>query len=378
MTQKSFHWNGASIGDADALTVNAADGIGFRLANVDYESPWVDIGLRMLFNGTGNRGVLKGWLNELVVAAGGGMTVTVDTGGAVIYGMPYENTTAGPLLTFTLDAAVSDTRYDYIVLRRNWADQEIRATVIKGVEGGSAPAITQSPAPGGTGIYDIPLATVEVTTVPAIGTITDMREFCRFGTVMRTGALGTAHLTNDSIDWADRATTTKRAFIGGGDLQPMNNAGRFSYYVTTNILMAGAPVWDGAANEEAWQHVGTNYRGVIGTFRTPPDYAGGAINTYIWWANNVLVAATFYVRSYVAARGRYWGTDIPSISSSEYTTASGAVSDVFRSTGSVLPAASIALNGADGVWNYWTGLYNTAGTEDIGIMGVEIEYTGYV
>ncbi|NIV37525.1 MAG: hypothetical protein GWN58_51340, partial [Anaerolineae bacterium] len=54
MTQRSFHWNAASLGDADTLTVNAADGIGFRLANEDYESPFVDVGLRMLFNGDGN------------------------------------------------------------------------------------------------------------------------------------------------------------------------------------------------------------------------------------------------------------------------------------------------------------------------------------
>ena len=153
MAQKSFHWNGASIGDADALTVNAADGIGFRLANTDYESPFVDVGLRMLFNGDENRGVLSNWLNELAVA-GVATPITVATGGAVVYGMPYENTA---IVNVAVPNPVTDTRQDTIVLRRDWAAQTIRITRIAGVEGGSAPAITQSPAPSGTGIYDIPL-----------------------------------------------------------------------------------------------------------------------------------------------------------------------------------------------------------------------------
>lgn len=374
MTQRSFHWNAASLGDADALTVNAADGIGFRLANEDYESPFVDTGLRMVLNGDENRGVLKNWLNELVVA-GVGTPITVATGGAVVYGMPYENTA---VVNVAVAAPTTDTRQDHIVLRRDWTAQTIRVTRIVGVEGGSIPAITQSPAPDGTGIYDIPLATISVTTGGVI-TVTDAREFCRYGTGIRDDAFSATHLTNNTIDWADRSTTTKRMFIGGGDLHPMLNAGRFSYVITTSILMAGAPVWDGAANEEAWQHTGVGYRGTVGTFRTPPDYASGTITAHAWWVNNVAVAASFYVRCYITGRDAYWTSGAPYSSNSEYITSSGVVSDVFRTEAGELSPSHLGANaGIGGIWNFWLGLYNTAGAEDIGIMGLELEYTGYV
>ena len=166
-------------------------------------------------------------------------------------------------------------------------------------------------------------------------------------------------------------------FIGGGDSHPLLNAGRFSYATTASWLMAGTPPWNGAANEEAWQHTGANWRGVVGTFRIPPDYVSGNVSTYIWWVNNVLIAATFYVRSYIQPRGYMWaGSSV--FSSDSYITSSGAVSDVFRTTAATITASGIAIHGADATYNYGAFFYNTAGAEDIGIMGVEIVYTGYV
>lgn len=374
MTQKSLHWDGATLGDADALVENAADGIGYRLGNEDYESPMVDLMFRALWNGDENRGVLKGWGNELVVT-GAVSPVTVGTGGAIVYGMPYENTTTP--VNVAIPSPTTDTRIDRIVLRRDWAAQEIRVTRIVGIEGGGAPAITQSPAPDGSGIYDIPLAQCSITTGGAI-TVTDEREFVLFGTGIADDAFGTTQLNNDSIDWADRATTTKRLFIGGGALRPMLAAGRFTYTVVGSILMAGAPAWGGAANEQAWRHTGTSHRGVIGTFQTPPDYASGDLQLYIWWVNNALVAASFYVRGYVQARDKIW-INISSIYSSDYIDDSGAVSDVFRTEGPTIESGDVDDNdGPGGIWNVWAGIYNTAGVEDIGIMGIEVEYTGYV
>lgn len=284
MTQRSLHWNGATTGDADTLTVNAADGIGYRLANEDYESPFVDIALRMILNGTGNRGVLKGWANELAVT-GVATPISVDTGGAVVFGMPYENTSS---VSVAVPSPTTDTRYDYIVLRRDWDAQTIRVTRIIGVEGGSVPAMTQSPAPSGSGIYDIPLAYLSITTGGVIA-VTDAREWIKMSTAPQDGLLDTAYLANESVDWTARETRTKKFFMGGGDLEP-DTAGAsqdlFSYdesnYFDNNI--AGAPDWSSTGvSEEGWTSTINEDRLFLCTFKLPADYAGGDVLVYLWW-----------------------------------------------------------------------------------------------
>jgi len=373
MTQRSFHWNAASLGDADALTVNAADGIGFRLANSDYESPFVDRGLRMLYNGDENRGVLPNWLNELAVT-GVGTPVQVDTGGAIVYGMPYENTVA---VNVAVPAPVSDTRQDYIVLRRDWTAQTIRITRIAGVEGGSIPAITQSPAPAGTGIYDIPLATLS-TTIGGVITVTDAREYCLYGGEPGTDSMGPTQLTNATIDWADRETRTKRVFLGGGCLEPMSAAGSFLYgaaYVTTTA----APTWNGAANTKAWQLNAPTYEGVIGRLATPlADYASGDIYSYVWWVANSALAATIYIRSVAQPHKVDNGLALsPSTmtTSSVYITATTVQHQFYRTAGLTIPNSIAVLSRDIEYLAYW---YNSAGAEDINIMGVEFVYEGYV
>ena len=93
MGQRSFFWNGVTVGDANTWCVATADGVGYHMSNATVVSPWVDIVMRMLLNGTGNRGVLLGWLNALAVT-GATSPVSVNTGGAVIYGLCYENDAA--------------------------------------------------------------------------------------------------------------------------------------------------------------------------------------------------------------------------------------------------------------------------------------------
>ena len=388
MTQRSFHWNAASLGDADALTVNAADGIGFRLANVDYESPFVDRGLRMLFNGDENRGVLSNWLNELAVA-GVATPVTVATGGAVVYGMPYENTA---VVNVAVPAPTTDTRQDRIVLRRDWAAQTIRITRIAGVEGGSVPAMTQSPAPAGTGIYDIPLATLSTTTGGVI-TVTDAREYCVYNTAIGDDALATAHLQNNSVDFNDRATRTCRLFLGGGDLEPFLSADFFYFDtgITDRFAASGTAAWDGAANEEGWELTGSIYEGVIGAIHVPPpNWAYGDITSYIWWVENAGVASTFYLRS----AGQLYGIDRIGSGGYDYYYPLGSASNVYisgtlvanqvyRTAGISIPASKWSGIGTDyenqlEVLKYLAIWYNSAGVESINILGVEFQYTGYV
>jgi hypothetical protein len=382
MTQRSFHWDGASIGDAEDLTVNAADGIGWRLANEDYQSPFVDIGLRMLYNGDENRGVLYGWLNELAVT-GVATPVQVDTGGAIVYGMPYRNTAA---VNVAVPAPTYDTRQDMIVLRRDWGAQTIRITRIEGVEGSGVPAITQSPAPSGTGVYDIPLASLSVTTGGVI-TVTDLREFTTFSTAFLDDAFGTTHFVNDTVGMSPRSTRTKSFFLGGGDLEPAVAGGYFytSAY-STNQNDVSPPWGTGAANEAGWRTSGVPDRsGVYATFRLPDDYVGGALAPYIWWVANANMASpTFYFYHRWHAFKTGYSADFNS--SYQYVYMNTAVNqhEVYRTAiGNPFqtswygwgPTGGFDLDTVVHMWLYY---YNSAGTEDVNILGVEFEYTGYL
>ena len=377
MTQRSWHWNGASLGDADALVTNAATGIGFRLANEDYESLFVDRGLRMVYNGDENRGVLPNWLNELAVT-GVATPVAVDTGGAMVYGMPYQNTSS---VNVAVPSPSSDTRQDYIVLRRNWADQEIRITRIAGVEGGGIPSLTQSPAPSGTGLYDVPLATLSVTTGGVI-TVTDAREYCLFGGEPGDDSMTATQLSNSSIDWSDRETRTKRFFLGGGCLEPAN-AASFWYNYTSLVTLTAAPTWGGGANTEGWQLNAPTYEGVIGRLRLPfPDYVSGPISSYIWWVPNSAIASTYYIRS--VAQAHIFSGD--AFTDARYSLATGSYASVYFNETSVQHqfqrTAGFTISEDYASWTmdveylaYW---YNSAGAEDINILGIEFIYTGYV
>jgi len=387
MTQRSFHWDGASVGDADALTVNAADGIGYRLANEDYESLLVDYGFRMLWNGDENRGVLKGWLNELAVT-GVATPVAVDTGGAIVYGMPYENTVS---VNVAVPSPTTDTRQDRIVLRRDWSAQTVRITRIAGVEGGGVPAMTQSAAPSGSGIWDIPLATLSITTGGVI-TVTDAREYCQFGTVPRLDSMGTTQLTNDSVDWADRETRTCKQWLLGGDLLPLNavSGWNFDSNVFSNTVAA---VWGtGASSTQGWRAngVATGGVGVAAHFTLPPNWVPGTgFTSHIWWTCNSAIASTFYVRGDFGMWASNqsndpYGNFAPYSASyayaSTYISETPVLSDWYRETGPYFPdsAAASFSDFLDLTVSIVLWYNNSAGAEDMNILGIEIDYTGYV
>jgi len=379
MTQISLLWDGASVGDADALTVNAADGIGYRMANAGYQSYFIDRLFRATWNGTGNRGVLKNWNMELAVT-GVVTPLQVDTGAAVIYGLFYENDAAANVV---ITSPTSDTRYDRIVIRRDWAAQTARMVHLVGTEGSyTPPALTQSPAPDGSGIYDIPLASFSVTTGGAIA-VTDEREYCLYPTGFAVDAFGNTQLANSSVDWLDRAVRSKVHFLGAGDLQPNVNTGYVTYdwggvfdWSTYNQTQVGPPVWGGAANDQAWQCVGTsaNYRGLYGSTRMPADYAGGPVYAYLWWTANVSVAQTWYAHSIAQFYKDGLQATFSGISSSYISGFTPAVSDVFRT---LVLTFTPAVPDDDEMIHLYVAYRNTSGTEDTGIMGVELLYEGY-
>jgi hypothetical protein len=127
--------------------------------------------LRQTFIGDNtDEGVLKNYQNELEVTDAGGADVDIASGGAYVYGFPYWSTAT---VTKTLDTPSGDVRIDRIVLQADWTTQTVRIAVIEGVEGGAAPALTQT---DGT-TWEIPLAQVQIGTDGDIDSVTDGRVF---------------------------------------------------------------------------------------------------------------------------------------------------------------------------------------------------------
>lgn len=371
MTQKSLHWDGASLGDADALTVNAADGIGWRLGNEDYESPFVDLALRMILNGTGNRGVLLGWLNELAVT-GVATPVAVDTGGAIVYGMPYENTVS---VNVAVPSPTVDTRQDYIVLRRDWAAQEIRITRIVGVEGGGVPALTQSPAPDGTGIYDVPLASISIT-VGGVITVTDAREWITMTTEPQDDVFATANLTNESADWTSRQTRTKTVFLGGGDLEPCTPGASqdlFSYAAASYLsdTLGATPAWgNNVVTEEGWYST-LHDTFWIGTLKLPANYAGGDVSVYLWWmvdGGNL---------GYINSTWQVWGDGETVTYAGEYGRVN-CTDSLAGGNGTVYRDELLELSGLGGDELIHYCIEADSNPNQALILGLEFAYTGYL
>lgn len=379
MTQKSFWWNGASVGDANTWT----PGGGYHMAHADYESPWVDIVMRALLNGTGNRGVLANWLNELAVT-GVATPVSVNTGAAIVYGLYYENDAA---LNVAVPSPSTDTRIDRIVVRRNWSDQEARITRIVGTEGGSAPAITQSPAPDGSGVYDIPLAQLSVTTGGVIA-VTDEREFVTFCTAAVDGSIDTTQLTNESAGFAARAQVSKNLMFGGGDLWNFAGA-KLSYDPDSYLDGTAASTWGAAAaTMEGWQCTGTgaaNDMVFAVAFKVPADHVPGTdITARAWFADDwagatdcdVYSAWQIYAPATLDADGVY-DTDTAVV----YAGAQGSEDVILTSVLDTVWTVSLAtISGASStdMVNYAMRWYNAAGAESLLLLGIEFIYTGYV
>jgi hypothetical protein len=190
MTQYSWPWQGQAPGDgADAGPYTAAQWwqriVAFlQVGGMVYPSAGSPIKTETARD---NLGVAPNIGNEMEVTNPANQDVQIDTGAAIVEGEAYYNTAA---VTLTLPLPSGDTRVDYIVIRKNYTaveydpandagDEEVpaytaRITRIVGTEGAGTPALTQST--DRTTYWDIPLATVSITTGGAV-TVTDMREW---------------------------------------------------------------------------------------------------------------------------------------------------------------------------------------------------------
>src|SRR4030042_1908375 len=127
MTQRSLFWDGAILGDCGPYT----------------QAHLQDQFFRCLAGAYGNRAVVRGWRDELEVS-GISSPVTVAAGGAMVYGMFYDSDAASGVSVSTPSSGFS--RYDRIVLRRDWSVQTVRVDRVVAVAGDvpAVPALTQA------------------------------------------------------------------------------------------------------------------------------------------------------------------------------------------------------------------------------------------
>lgn len=244
MAEESYLWDNPGTGDSPAL--------GYGHTEFMTEM-W-----RMILNGTGDQGVLKGWLNELEVTDGGALNAAVDTGGAITYGFWYESDTAATV-------AIANNATEWVVVRCSWAAQTARLAAI---------------APGGftqtAGVtWDIPLA--QVTTVAgAITLIVDTRDFCEFTTDLIDDVVEAEHIQADAITTAKLENQTRWVTRGGGELEPdATNPASLLYSGMAGSMRVFWRVRH-AQTDTLWL-----------TFRAPADLSSATMTVYFW---NVLAS----------------------------------------------------------------------------------------
>ena len=250
MTQRSLFWDGEVLGDCGP----------YGMAHVD------DQFFRSVLNGTGNRGVLKNWLNELEVT-GTSSPVSIASGGAVVYGGLYENTVATTFAVSTPSSGYS--RIDRIVIQRRWSTQVTRVAKVTGtaaLNNPAAPALTQTP----DSLYEIPLAQVLITDNGDI-TITDEREWVTFSTKWPVGSIS-------GDDFAANAVTAAK--IPNRERYLIKDAGQLEE------ASADAATWTPGGSYDYWSFAKDVLNIVWLYDNIPYDLAGNYLSVYLWTIPN--------------------------------------------------------------------------------------------
>jgi hypothetical protein len=269
MTERSLFWDGA-----------AGDGGPYSSSNVH------DQFFRSVLNGTGDQGVLGGWLNELEVS-GTTSPLTVATGAAIVYGLFYENDTATTVSIPTPSSGFS--RYDRVVVRRDWPTQTARVGRVSGVAAASPSIPTLTQTVGST--YEVPLATILVDDAGAI-TVTDARDYCAFTTAWPANSADSEHFASGAVT-ADKIPDRTRYDI--------KEAGQLEADTTNPAaFVSGAPYdyWEfsDAATDIVWVYeipssdqVGTNLS--IYLWSVPDVNGAGAGVEDVRWVYNYSIVA---------------------------------------------------------------------------------------
>ncbi len=212
----------------------------------DGASPYTDTQLfawlrRTFTKNPAAEAVLRGYANELQVTAGSGK-VTVGTGAAYVYGIPYENNAA---LDIAIPTPSSNTRYDCIVLRADWTAKTVRLARVAGTEGGGIPSKTQTPG----SIYEVSIATIMVTTGGQM-TIYQGGAYCTFATNIETGAVNTDKIADSAVTAnkiANGAVNTDKIADGTiTDVDISNSAGIYQHKISNAVRAIDADMVDGS------------------------------------------------------------------------------------------------------------------------------------
>lgn len=145
MAETSYFWDGTAIGDA-------------TLAPYDAATEFADV-IRLLTgmsNSVSKSGIVNRELNELTASISGA-NILIDTGAAIVYGSVYKNSA---IVTIPIPTPVTATRWDRIVLRKDWTLQTVRLVRTIGPEGGVPLPLVQTPGV----IWEMPLINVLCTT----------------------------------------------------------------------------------------------------------------------------------------------------------------------------------------------------------------------
>jgi len=241
MTERSYHWNTTGGGDGQVYS----------------QSEMMDRFFRAVLNGTGNQGVLHGWLSSLEVT-GTASPLSVATGGAVLYGMIYETDAA---VSVTVAAPATGSSTYYVVVRRSWAGQTCRIALVT--------ALVQTV----NTTYDVPLATITVTAAGVI-TITDTRDYCTFGTDWPAATIDSEHYAAGAVTPAKIPDRTRYQFRGAGRLETQEGALYGAEWIGAGGIY-GVPY-------DHWRMADAVTDGLWAYFWPPVGLVGGTADFYVW------------------------------------------------------------------------------------------------
>ena len=197
MAERSLFWDGA-----------AGDGVQVSQTHLH------DWFFRSVINGTGDRGPLLGWRDDMLVS-GSASPLSVAGGGGCVYGMLYDSDAAVSVSVPTPSSGLS--RYDRVVLRRDWSVQQVRIGRVSGTAGvvPAIPALTQT---AGT-IWEVPLTTLLIDDAGAI-TLTDTRDFCAFTTEWPANVVAPGMFAEGAVTAAKIPDRTRYKLNGAGQIEP--------------------------------------------------------------------------------------------------------------------------------------------------------------
>lgn len=290
MTERSRFWDGEILGDCGPYT----------------QTHLHDQFFRSVLNGTGDRGPVKNWRNELEVT-GTSSPVSVNTGGGVVYGMLFDMDAATTVSIPTPSSGTS--RYDVVVAQRDWGNQVVRIARHAGTAAVSpaVPTLTQS---AGT-FWEIPLGTVLVDDAGTI-TVTDAREFCEFGTTWPADIVTVGMFEQGAITAAKIPDRTRDDTKGSGQLEEDSN---------NPCTWAAGPSWDyftftNGVTNAVWVYF-------LGSY----DIVGASVDFYIWGGPTAVAAGNVKWDYNI-----YYGTDGGALTNA---TGSGLVAQGGRAVGTI-------------------------------------------